>query len=88
MKKHMLTTVDNPYDPFDKFDAWYQFDVRMNYNTSAFLARMTVSSDSLSETDRNLANELAIDEIVKENLLGLYRKVSKEVKDETALTVR
>lgn len=73
---HMLTTVDNPYDPFTEWDAWYGFDTSMGYYTSEFLARITKTSDSLSEADQDLALEQAIDEIVTENVLGLYRKAS------------
>jgi hypothetical protein len=78
----MLTTIDNPYDPFDQFDDWYAFDSRHGYNTPSFLARVVVTSDELSEADQNLAIELAIDEIVRENVLGLYKKVIREVSDQ------
>ena len=74
---HMLTTTDNPYDPFTRFDEWYQYDVEQGYHTSAYLARITRTSDELSETDQELAIEYAIDEIVKENVLGIYRKVAQ-----------
>lgn len=74
----MLTTVDNPHDPFDAFDDWYAFDLRKGYGTLSFLDRIVITSPELSEADQNLANELAIDEIVKENVLGLWRKVSRE----------
>lgn len=80
MIESMLTTVNNPYDPFDQYDEWYAFDSRMGYHTPSFLARVTVLSDETSEADQNLAIELAIDEIVRENVLGLYKKVSREVK--------
>jgi hypothetical protein len=73
--EHMLTTVDNPYDPFTQFDEWLEFDERAGYNTIAFLGRVIRTSDDLSEEDQSLAIELAIDEIVSENVLGLYRKV-------------
>jgi len=75
MAEHMLTTVDNPYDPFTDFDEWYAFDERAGYHTTAFLARVTKSSSELSDADQSLAIELAIDEIVRENVLGIYRKV-------------
>lgn len=78
----MLTTVDNPYDPFDDYDEWYAFDSRMGHHTPSFLARVAYVSDELSETDHNLAIEEAIDEIVKENVNGLYRKVTREVQAE------
>jgi hypothetical protein len=75
----MLTTVDNPFDPFENFKEWFAYDVAAGYNTSSLLARLTFTSNELSEVDQNIANELAIDEIVEENISGLYRKVSKEI---------
>jgi len=74
--EHMLTTVDNPYDPFTQFDEWYAFDVAAGYNTSAFLARIVKTSTELSEADQSLAIEEAIDEIVRENVSGVHRKVA------------
>ena len=76
MIEHMLTTVDNPFDPFTRFKEWFAFDAAAGYNTPAYLARVARSSDELSEADQVLANEQAIDEIVRENILGVYRKVS------------
>lgn len=80
--KHMLTTFDNPHDPFDNFSDWYTFDELSGYHTSSFLARITVTSPNLSDADALLSNEMAIDEIVRENVLGIYRKVSREVSSE------
>jgi len=77
MASHMLTTVDNPYDPFTQFDEWYSFDEAAGYATCGLLARIVVTSDELSEADQDLALEQAIDEIVKENVLGIYRKVEE-----------
>ena len=79
MVKTMLTTVDNPFDPFDDFKAWYAYDVSSGYHTCSFLARILNDSDQLSDADHDLAVVMAIDEIVYENILGIYRKVSKEV---------
>ena len=79
MKVSMLTTIDNPHDPFEDFEGWYAFDLRAGHNTSSFLARIAVTSPNLSEYDQNQALEEAIDEIVRENVNGLYRKVTKEV---------
>jgi len=77
MAEMMLTTVDNPFDPFTQFKEWYAFDVSSGYNTLEMLARITKTSDELSEADQEAAINHAIDEIFKENAIGVYRKVEK-----------
>ena len=72
---HMLTTVDNPYDPFTNFDEWNAYDMRAGYHTMAFLARIVVTSPDLSDADQDLAIELAVQEIAKENVSGVHRMI-------------
>jgi hypothetical protein len=78
MTEHMLTTVDNPFDPFTQFDAWYAYDVAKGYHTSALLARVAFTSDELSDVDQSSVIEAAIDEVVSENVSGMHRKVTPE----------
>jgi hypothetical protein len=75
--EYMLTTVDNPFDPFTHFDEWLAYDISMGYNTSSFLDRIARVSDDLSEPDQALALQRAIDEILEENVSGMWRKVSR-----------
>lgn len=79
MYESMVTTEDNPFDPFENFDEWYAWDLRAGYNTPSYLARITITSDSLSPADQRLAIEYAVDEIVHENILGIYKKVTREI---------
>lgn len=81
----MLTTTDNPYDPFASFDEWYVYDTAKGYCTLAFLARMTRSSDELPLLDQLQAIEIAIDEIVEENITGLYKKISTDIEEPLAV---
>ncbi len=74
---YMLTTVDNPWDPYTRFDEWYAFDTRAGYHTLGLLDRILITSNELSEADQAQAMNDAIDEIVKENVLGVFRKVSR-----------
>ena len=76
MVQTMLTTVDNPYDPFTEWDEWYAFDLAHGYHTPSYLARIVVSSDDLSESEQEEAIVQAIDEIVDLNVLGIYKKVT------------
>jgi hypothetical protein len=75
--EYMLTTVDNPFDPFDQFNEWLAYDTRLGYDTPGMLARIAKVSNDLSEPDQALAIQQAIDEIVTENVSGMWRKVSK-----------
>lgn len=75
--EYMLTTVDNPFNPFTEYDEWYAYDAMMGYNTPSFLARVAIVSTEISEPDQQLAIQLAIEEIVEENVLGMWRKVSR-----------
>ena len=79
MAQSMLTTIDNPYNPFTQFDEWFSFDESKGYHTCAYLARIVKTSDDLSEADEDLAIEMGIDEIVKLNILGIYKKVINDV---------
>lgn len=75
--EYMLTTVDNPFSPFTQFKEWFAYDTGMGYHSASFLARIVATSDELSEADQALAIGLAIDEIVEENVLGLWKKAKE-----------
>ena len=74
----MLTTFDNPYNPFDQFTLWLMFDKEKGYNTCEYLARIVQLSDDLSEKEIDDETERAIDEIIKYDPLNIYKKVTKE----------
>ena len=74
----MLTTVDNPYNPFEDFDSWFLFDVEKGYNTCSYLARITKISDDMTEKEENDAINQAIEEIIDHDFLNIYRKVYKK----------
>lgn len=74
----MLTTKDNPYNPFDNFDSWYMFDMDKGYNSSAYLDRIARTSDALSNEENMAEIERAIDEIILYDVQDLYRKVVNE----------
>ena len=75
MPKFMLTTVDNPFDPFTKFSDWLAFDMEKGYQTCEFLAAFSVTSTELSTEDQDDAINEAIDQVVRLNPLGIFKKV-------------
>jgi len=75
--EYMLTTTDNPFDPFTRFDEWLEYDMHMGYNTTAMLGRVAKVSNEISEPDQAIAIQNAIEEIISENVSGMWRKVSR-----------
>jgi len=75
----MLTTFDNPFNPFEQFTSWLLFDVEKGYNSCAYLARIARTSDQLSEEENDLEVERAIDEIIKYDFRNIYKKVKQQV---------
>lgn len=73
----MLSTIDNPFNPFDDFDQWYNFDVLHGYNCCRYLAKVSFTSDELPESLNQLEIERAIDEIVEFNVNGMFCKVTR-----------
>ncbi|MCK9326318.1 MAG: hypothetical protein M0P69_12570 [Bacteroidales bacterium] len=73
----MLTTFDNPYDPFEQFTSWFLFDVEKGYDSCAYLGRIARTSDQLSEEENDSEVERAIDEIIKYDFRNLYKKVMR-----------
>ena len=77
VKQFMLTTRDNPYNPFVQFDEWFAFDTQMGYHTCSLLGRVVLSSDELSEADQEYNLEMALSRIVDMDPLDLYRKIDR-----------
>ena len=75
----MLTTFDNPFDPFDEFVSWFLFDVEKGYNTCSQIARSAKSSPNLATIEDKRETERAIDEIIYYDFLNIYKKVTRNV---------
>lgn len=84
-KKCMLTTFDNPFDPFDKFDDWARFDEAKGYYSCSRLARIAKVEEDFTQKEIDDALEAAIDAIIMYDPLNIYRKVTKEVADQVLL---
>ena len=77
----MLTTFDNPFDPFDEFTSWFMFDVEKGYYTCSRLARIARYSEDFSTIEDKRETERAIDEIIDNDFLNIYKKVTRKVEN-------
>lgn len=75
MAEVMLTTVDNPFDPFKQTDAWRSFDEDHGYFTANYLARIAKTNIEMSDEDYNNEIARACEEILRYNPLKIYKIV-------------
>ena len=73
----MLSTIDNPFNPFDDFDSWFHYDIEKGYNSCSYLSRIARTCDEFSDRENEMEIERAIDEIIKYDFMDVYVKVSK-----------
>lgn len=79
-----ITTFDNPYSPFERFDKWYNFDSIKGYNTCSKLARV---KDALSTANSIATDEESIDAIIDTDPLTIYRKVTPSDYDDNGIAI-
>lgn len=77
MESPMLTTVDNPYNPFTQFDEWQAYDHGKGYYTCEYLARIAPTSIELSDEENDFLLNDAINSIIYHDVLGIYQKVTE-----------
>ena len=81
--KCMLTTFDNPFDPFEQFTSWFMFDIEKGYNTCSYLDRIAHVEEDFTEKETDEEIERAIDEIIKYDFRNIYQKVTRNTDNST-----
>lgn len=76
MDECILTTVDNPYNPFTEWNQWLKFDEDNGYETNSLLASFAKTSTALSDADNEKLIDDAMNTIIK-LFPGVYKKVFK-----------
>lgn len=74
----MLTTIDNPFNPFEDFTSWFLFDVEKGYYSCQRLARLANISDDMAQWEKDEVIEKAIDTIIELDFLDVYIKVRRQ----------
>lgn len=85
MAECMLTTFDNPFDPFEQFTSWYLFDVEKGYNTCGRLMRIAKISDDMSSKEIDDELNRAIDDIIKYDIFNIYTRAWSNSENNTTM---
>ena len=70
----MLTTYDNPYNPFDDFERWWKEDLLLGHDCCGLLARTANTSEVFSDTLNDEFVQEAMDYIISNEPM-IYKKV-------------
>lgn len=73
--KFMLTTLDNPFDPFEDFTSWFMFDLEKNHQTASRIARLAQIDSEMSQKEMDEEQARAMEFIFNHDLEGKYVKV-------------
>lgn len=66
-KDSMLTTFDNPFNPFNDFDRWWKEDLLLGHDCCGLLARESNVSDVANDNVNDKAIIDAMKKITKDN---------------------
>lgn len=78
MKRRIhITTIDNPFDPFEDFESWFLFDCEKGYYTCSRLARLANIEENMTEEQEDQEIERATDRLIQLDPLDIYKKVIK-----------
>ena len=72
LSNRMLTTIDNPFNPYTQFDEWNAYDIQKGYNTLSYIDRVAYNSSDLPSEMQDRIYDEAIKEILDMNILGIY----------------
>lgn len=79
--EYMITTIDNPYDPFEQFVSWFLYDIEKGYYTCSKLARLTNITEEMSDVEIDREYDKAIDLLIEHDFLNIYKRVYEKKTD-------
>lgn len=74
----LLTTLDNPYNPFVDFSSWLAEDTKLGYNTCGLLARLVPSTEGLTDELIHDVYQDAVDRILEIDPFGVHVAVTPD----------
>ena len=77
-QEFMLTTFDNPFNPFVDFSSWHMFDCEKGHNTSSRLARIVNIDSEMTQKEIDEERERAMNLIVEYDLEDTFFKGTEE----------
>lgn len=78
-KQTHISTIDNPFNPFDDFTSWLMFDIEKGYYSCNKVARLVHTTDDMTTEEELEEIERAIDRLIEIDPLDIFIKVTREI---------
>ena len=75
---YLLTTTDNPYNPFDQFSLWELFDKEKGHNTCDLIGRLSQLSDDMTQKEEEEEYDRVAEFIIFNDPHDKYKKFYKQ----------
>ena len=80
---YLLTTIDNPFDPFKDFSLWDSFDREKGHFTCDLIARLSQISDDMTQVEEDAEYDRVVDFIMYHDPHDKYKKFCRQTVPET-----
>lgn len=71
----MLTTIDNPYDPYNQYDQWLDWDHAHGYFTQEYMGRLANVPMDTDGDDLDAITDRVIQFILQNDSENIYKIV-------------
>ena len=68
-----ITTIDNPFNPFEDFASWYDFDMEKGYCSCQRVARLANITDDMTDIEEEAEIERATKRLVEIDPLDIFQ---------------
>lgn len=76
MNDYMITTLDNPFNPYEEWDEWWQYDHQYGHCSWELVDRLANTSDELPDSINEREVDKAIQLILDTDFECKYVKVT------------
>lgn len=73
----LISTTDNPFNPFLDFDNWYAEDIRLGHDTTGLMQRLFVDYPDMSDRDNAIEYARVVRELFQIDSGELYTLIKR-----------
>lgn len=75
MADYMVTTMDNPWNPFTHYHQWLDHDVKYGYNTDQWIYILSKTSSDLVKDEMEEQIDVGVNRLLELDPFGIHVKI-------------